>query len=240
MERRIQCLSLCLAIAGTLLFTISASAQCSGGCSSCGGGGGAAAFGYPSDGGCSSGGCGSRGFGSHRNGGGFVNNVKSHYNHLSSVNAKAFERNRAWPKPFNCADRQAYFSIWDQMLTHGYQLNCVFNGSHFNPGTNELNDVGIAKLQGIFRNNPQGQKVAYVANSGAAGDVEARVGNLRNSIARWYGSDTFSEVAATNVAPTVFAGGRVETLHQLGVAKTAAPIIPVASGTGSTQNAGGN
>ena len=196
MERRIQWLSLCLAIAGTLLFTISASAQYGGGCDSCGGGG-AAVYGYPSGGGgCGAGGCGG-GAGGGLHGGvggrGLFGKVKAHYDHLSTVNSKTFERNRAWPMPFDCADRQAYFATWDQMLTHGYQLNCVFSGMHFHPGTNELNDVGIAKLRGIFRNNPQGQKVAYVANSGTPGDVQSRVSGLRNSICLLYTSDAADE-----------------------------------------------
>ena len=242
MERQTKWFSLSLAIAGTMLFTVAVSAQCSDGCNSCGS---ETSFGYPAESGYSSAvgcgsGCGSRcGLNRLGSGGGLFSSAKSHYHHLASINDKAFERSRAWPKPFDCADRQLYFSIWDQMLTHGYQLNCVFDNSHFDPETNQLNAAGTSKLKGIFLNSPKGQKVAYVQNSGSTQMVDSRLNNLRNTIEQWYGSENFSEIAATNIRPSTFAGPRVEVLQQLGTQSIAPPFIPVATGTGSTTSQGG-
>jgi hypothetical protein len=162
--------------------------------------------------------------------------IKSHIAHLCEYHRRVYRRNRVWPKPFNCADRQLYFAMWEPMFETGFRCNCVFTDNHFDEETNELNDAGKAKIAGIYRNAPKGHKLALVQNDGNSRVVDARLRNLESAINTWYGSDSFSEIALTdNFLPT-FSASRVEILNQMSGAQTPPPIIPVASGTGSTSD----
>jgi len=205
-------------------------------------GGGCGDFGYPGGNesfGGATGGCGKCGGCLH--GGRCLQNIKSHFAHLKSIQQRDFARNQAWPKPFKCADRQLYFSIWEPMLERGFRTNCLLTDRHFDADTNNLNQAGIAKVAGIYKNAPTAQKVALVQNLGNQAVVDARLNSLRSTIDQWYGSGAFTEVAATEIFPTQFSGARVHALQTLSSDETPVPAIPVATGTGSTSNiASGN
>lgn len=231
MNRRISWIGLSLAIAAVLYVSQSVNAQCDGG-------------GYYPTGGCASGHCGSAACGSSNVGGlhgyrGHHNGpFKQHVDHLKEIHRRDFARNQAWPKPFNCADRQLYHAIWNPMIDTGVRWNCVFTAQHFNPDTNDLNATGRAKIKGIFRNAPIDQKMALVQNSGDPAVVEMRLASLRNVIDQWYGTDSFSEIAQTNQFPGSFSGNRAQSINFQYNAETPAPVIPVATGTGSTSDVG--
>ena len=260
MDRRLTWSALPCAIATVFMCASFANAQCdSGGCdvggyanggyqiatapgsldgcatpASCGSAG--CGFGYPGGNctdGCAGGGCGLRGGIGHHNG-----PFRQHACHLMNIHRRDYARNQAWPKPFDCADRQLYFSIWETMLDSGYRWNCLFTADHFDADTNMLNEVGKSKLAGIFKNNPVGQKVALVQNDGNGGVLEARVQNLRSTIDKWYGNGSFNEVALATEFPTTFGGARVENLNKKFGDETPPPVIPVASGSGSTSDVG--
>lgn len=260
MNRRYQFITLSLTFAAAVLFSSPTFAQCD----SCGGGGGfvqsggygGAGFsgGGFSNGGCDSGGCnfgypgggaGGAAASGHcgrcsgcLGGGKCLQGIKNHYHHLSEIHKRDFARNQAWPKPFQCADRQLYFSMWEPMLDRGFRNNCLLTNQHFDTNTNELNQAGIAKIAGIFQNSPRGQKVALVQNLGNKAVVDARLNSLRSTIDQWYGSNAFTEIAAADNFPTQFSGQRVSTLQTLANETTPPPFIPVATGTGSTSDVG--
>lgn len=232
MDRRLNWITLSLTAAATVLFSSAAQGQYAVGSNSsdCGCGG-AAYGGYPaaSDcGGSCGGSCGGCGIGNGQ--------VKAHIDHLKQINRRAYERNRAWPKPFACADRQLNFAIWNTFFEQGFRSNCVFTAEHFDPETNLLNQAGQAKVQGIFRNNPRGQKMALVQNSAAGHVVDARLDSLQSTIDEWYGNGSFMEVALTDQYSAGFSASRIQAINQLGLDATPPPIIPVASGTGSTSD----
>ena len=45
--------------------------------------------------------------------------------HYQQIAEQVAARNNAWPKPFNCADRQLYFSIWEPMIDSGFERNAL-------------------------------------------------------------------------------------------------------------------
>jgi hypothetical protein len=214
-------LLVCTAIIG---FTSNVQAQCDAGCGD--------GFGYPGFGGSSASGC-SAGGGA---GCGVGSSLRERADHLAEIHRRDFARNQAWPKPFDCADRQLYFAMWDPMFEQGIRCNCLFTSVHFDPNTNELNQTGRSKVQAIFQNNPIGQKIALLQNAGNSRDVQARLQNLQNTIDTWYGQNAFMEVALSDYSPTIFTGSRSQLLNELRAKQTAAPIIPVASGTGTTSD----
>lgn len=235
MDRRFRWTTLSLAIAATLAFCQFSSAQYADVTHTTGGYSESGTLSYPGSGNDCSGTYTDQG---GRNGQLGNGNFKAYHDHLREINKRAYDRNRAWPKPFDCADRQLYFSMWNNMLDCGYRCNCVFTETHFDADTHQLNESGKSKIRGIFRNNPIGQKVALVQNSAPGKIVDARLANVQSTIDQWFGADSFIEVALTEKYPTGFAASRVEAINQLSITETPAPVIPVSSGTGSTSDVG--
>ncbi len=242
MNRRLNWTKLSLALVATWLMGSTANAQCdSGGCDVAVGGtafvGGCASghcdrgsgFGYPGGSGCQGAACGV-------GGGGHNGPFRQHAQHLMQIHRRDFARNQAWPKPFDCADRQLYHCIWNPMLDAGCRSNCLFTANHFDTDTNELNDMGRAKVRSIFRNFAMADKYALVQNDGNRSVADSRLQNLQNAIDNWYGSDAFVEVAVTDLYPVGFAGSRAESINNLSLQETPPPVIPVASGAGSTSD----
>ena len=124
------------------------------------------------------------------------------------------------------------------MLTAGTRGNCLLADYHFDPKTNELNQAGKAKIQGIYKSSPSAQKIALVQNFGNQAVVDARLQNVRSMIDQWYGSQSFVDVAVSSHVPTRFSGARVHGLQTRAADSIPVPAIPVASGTGSTSDVG--
>lgn len=205
-------------------------------CSSCDGGAG---FEYPSAGGCGHGGCGRGGIGGGRISGAKAN-LKAWYAHIHHVNEVATARNGAWPKPFQCADRQQYFAIWQPMIQSGMNANSLLSDHHFDEN-GELNASGKTRLRTIAQNHPVGQKAVLIQNTGDQMVNNQRLNYVQQVVNDFYGQENFAQVAVSNSYPVKGPGARYELVNQLSAEGTAPPIIPVASGRETAQQAiGGN
>lgn len=179
----------------------------------------------------------------HHGGGGllhkareFKHDVHQHIEHLGAIHDVVSRRNKAWPKPFACADRQQYFMMWDAMLDDGWRLGCVFTDDHFAYNSDELNQAGQAKLAAIMKNNAIGQKAFYVQRSASSDLAKRRLTAVRTTVEKWYGLEDVTEIAYADRLPMLGDGNRTEIVNQLNIDGMPAPVIPVASGTGSTSD----
>lgn len=213
--------------------------SCDGGCGGnidAGFGGGIATGGFDYPGG--GGGCGGAGCGGGGKFGGAIAGHKANFSawkaHVKEINRISMARNGAWPKPFACADRQLYFQFWQPMIQSGINANCLLSDHHFDGETGELNAAGKSRLRSIAQNNPVGQKAVLIQNTGDQMVNNQRQTYVQQVVSDWYGGSGFSQVAVSNSFPIRGPGARIETLDRLYSEGTAPPIIPVASGSGST------
>ena len=189
-------------------------------CSSC-----SSDFGYPS----SVSDCGCGGCGSGRN----HPKIES----MKALNHKVCARNDAWPKPFNCADRQLYFAMWQPMIDQGFEEQCVLTSVHFDPETHELNNFGITTVQGIMQNMPTSRKKVFVNRDVDQSISQARLNNVNNVVKTYYNQVApNAEVAYSNLMPSSIRGPRAETINQLFIQGAPAPIIPISSGSQSVSS----
>ncbi len=203
------------------------------GCTGCAGtAGGDAYFGGPDRGsfGYASADCSS--CGSARGGCSHCQRWREHWAHLKVENEKVCARNRAWPKPFDCADRQLYFSIWEPMLDAGYEKHCTLTQAHFDPETHELNKYGQSAVAGIMHNMPEHRKTIFIHRDVDQTVSDSRMNDVRNAIQTWYGESTTASIAFTDNLPTRSNGDRVQVINGLYREGTPAPVIPVATGGG--------
>ena len=188
-------------------------------CSSC-----TAEFSYPGSSQC--GGCDTCGGGSGK--------YRPKLEEWKALNAKVCARNDAWPKPFNCADRQLYFEIWRPMIDQGFEEQCVLTSVHFDPETNELNRFGIFTVQGILQNMPTSRKKVFVNRDVDQSVSQARMDNVNQVVKTYYNHMApNAEVAFSNMLPSSIKGNRAETINQLFIEGAPTPIIPISSGSQS-------
>jgi hypothetical protein len=236
MLSQFKSMMVCVAVA--TLASVGIQSEAAGqGCSTCSQ---SSAFGFPSDAGCGAGGCGAGGCASGRCG---LRNgeLRASLDQAQERNGLVAARNDAWPKPFNCIDRQLYERQWGKYIDAGYERTCVLSSMHFDQSTNELSQFGRTIVSGLVQNMPQARKVVYIHRDGDEQRSQERLENVRESIEYMFGHNTPAQVAFSNQAPVRVSALRVETLQRLEAEATPVPIIPIASGTTSVQQgAGGN
>lgn len=189
--------------------------DCGGG--GCGGGGG----GYLA-GGCKGGGCFAGGIGGGQ--------LKAKCAHQRAINQKITARNDAWPKPFQCADRQLYNSFWGAQIDQGWEEQCVLEASHFNAETNQLNKFGQQAVAGIMQNNPEHRRTVFIHLDHNDSINQIRRSAVQDTINTFYGRTNNAQVAFSSKRPVTTSGPRAAELHKQWLSNQAVPTIAVGTG----------
>lgn len=199
----------------TIMFASITFAQCS----SCGTSD--VAFGYP--GGtcatCNTGGHGLAG-GRHQH----HEYLKAKLDHAIAYDEKVSARNRAWPKPFTCADRQVYAAMWGPMLDAGFADQNTVTGVHFGE-EGKLTRYGKQQIVGILRNMPQHRKVVYVQRDGDEVTTQNRYNQVQELVTTFYGQS--GRVALTDRDPINQQGLRAEATTNAYYGALPVPNIPI-------------
>lgn len=218
----------------------------SAGCSSCATGTAGQAFGFPaqasgsvyqsafSGGGCGHGGCGGRARGQ------FVNEMKARCDHARMIHDRTMARNGAWPKPFDCADRQLYFSVWEPMIDQGFEEQCVLTSAHFDPATNELNKFGQHAVAGIMQNMPSTRRTVFLNRDTNPEVSEARRKAVADTINTFYGQQGPASIAYSQKRPVTTHGLKAALIQEQLLGNMPTPAIPVSVGQDVNSAVGGN
>jgi hypothetical protein len=139
-----------------------------------------------------------------------------------------YQRNDAWPKPFQCYDRQAYHSIFAVMTQRGWQCECTLTSDHFDPQTQELNRAGKAKIQGIMTNLPEVARQVHIYQDSTPEVAKARMENVRAEIQTSFMSSAEPQLAITLYKPHGMNGSLVEDVQKRFVENLPDPAVPAA------------
>ena len=191
-------------------------------CSSCGVSD--TTFGYPG-GSCATCGGGVHG-GRHQHG----EVLKAKLQHAQAYSAKVSARNQAWPKPFNCADRQVYSAMWGPLLDAGFADQTTINGVHFGED-GKLTRYGKTQIAGIMRNMPQHRKVVYVQRDRDEFTTQQRYNEVQQVVSTFYGQS--GRVALTDRNPINQTGIRAEATTNAYYGALPTPNIPISDGSSS-------
>lgn len=107
------------------------------------------------------------------------------------------QRNSAWPKPFECHDRQVYFATWYPMYQRGYDVQTTLSDAHFDKDTNELNTAGKQKIAGIMQHLPKERRQLLVYENGDLAGTQKRVEQVRSATSTWFGHLGDIKIATT-------------------------------------------
>ena len=162
--------------------------------------------------------------------GGHIEEFKAKYAHAQEIGARVAARNEAWPMPFNCADRQLYFSIWDPMIDQGFEEQCVLNTAHFDAETNELNQFGNYTVAGIMQNMPTTRRKVFIHREADVAANQARMTAVKTTINTFYGQKGPAQVAFSEKLPVTLRGDKAAGISALAMENQPSPIIQISSG----------
>ncbi len=187
-------------------------------------------FGYPSAGGAR------LGSGHH----GHLANWRERKEAWHEEAAKIKARNDAWPKPFACQDRQAYFAFWAPMIHQGYASHCVLAADHFDAETHQLNRAGQNKVASIMQNLPVDRRHLLVSRDQDPSISEARLASVNETVSTWYGqSAPHATIGLTDLAIPMISGIQAQDIAQKRTQGNPAPIIPASTIGQSIQSSTG-
>ena len=74
-----------------------------------------------------------------------------------------FQRNLAWPQPFITRDRLASCSFFDLMAENGWSQQSTLTPFHFDAKSQQLTEVGKAKVRQILTQQPEKFRTLFVS-----------------------------------------------------------------------------
>lgn len=144
--------------------------------------------------------------------------------------AKIQARNDAWPKPFACHDRMAFFAVWDPMISQGYAHHCILCAEHFNSDNNQLNQAGQLKVAGIMQNLPADRRQLWIVRDQNTDISQARMDSVNHTVQTFYNqSAAETSIAFTERQPAMISGIQADTVSKRQLQGLPAPIIPIVS-----------
>ena len=137
-------------------------------------------------------------------------------------------RNDAWPKPFDCWDRQAYHNLFNPMFAAGYESHNVLCNQHFDPESHTLNGLGRSVLASIMQNLPAHRRQVFISQATEPAVAQARLAHLNQVVDMWYNQNGQPvQVAFSNAIPATLPGYRAEAVMQGMIQSTPAPVVPL-------------
>ena len=135
--------------------------------------------------------------------------------------------------PFNCADRQLYFALWEPMIDQGFEEQCVLTSMHFDADTGKLNSFGIHHVAGIMQNMPSHRRKVYLHRESDVDTNNARLNHVKETINTFYGQTGPALVEFSSKLPVTLRGTKADSISRLWAENQPTPIIPISAGSQS-------
>lgn len=144
--------------------------------------------------------------------------------------AKVTARNDAWPLPFNCWDRESYYSIWNQQYAHGLQVAHMLTAEYFDQNSNRLNRAGETRVAWIMQNSPVNDKQIFVYEDQTGPAMDQKMASVRDVVDRWYSHMGQVQIAKSQLTPNRIPASYQQTILEQATGSQPPPVIPIGSG----------
>lgn len=177
--------------------------------------GGGAYNGNGFDAGCADGNCGSAGCSSCRTAFGAQSAQGDRHSDLHAFQDrwdKDYDRNVAWPVPFQMTDRQVYRNYFKPCYDRGWEIEHTLSDACFDSKTGRLNRLGAAKITQVVQAAPKNRKTIFVHQNASPLMASNRVAAVEEFVQYEFGRSAGVAVAVTNNFPTTGAGSYAEAI----------------------------
>ncbi|MBN1911421.1 MAG: hypothetical protein JW818_16885 [Pirellulales bacterium] len=149
------------------------------------------------------------------------------------------KRNRCWPEPFVCPDRQAVRSPFVAMVAKGWIRQNTLGEHHFEPETGKLTYAGILRVRKILLEGPPQHRTIYVHRSLNPKETAARVDAVQQLASETVRTGELPPVLETNLPAPGWPAEQVDAVGRRYRDSIPLPRLPEASSGGEDSSSGG-
>jgi uncharacterized membrane protein YgcG len=110
-----------------------------------------------------------------------------------------FNRNNAWPEPFQSADRAVTRDYWRLQVNNGWRLQNTVGVWFYEEGTGDLNRAGDLKIKQIVTQNPVHRRTVFVLAGETQAITAKRVEAVQRAVSKYVPEGPLPQILLTDV-----------------------------------------
>lgn len=150
--------------------------------------------------------------------------------HRSNI---TYQRNRAWPDPFNEVDALQVVSPFAVMKHNGWRAHNTIGSDLFRRGDGELLAAGRNRIEWIATQAPANHKVVYVLQASSRQETDSRVTAVRKLISDMEFNGAPPQILVTHIDPPTQPGPMITKISRDRLEQQPAPVLPQTSAAGT-------
>lgn len=144
-----------------------------------------------------------------------------------------YERNNAWPDPFNEYDAMAVITPFEAMKQNGWILHNTIGPHQFREGDGALKTSGQEALAWIARQAPPSRRQVYIVRASTEKETQARVDSVREMLAQVHNSGPVPSIMLTDRMPPSASGDWATKVNRTWLEQLTPPKLPSSSAAGT-------
>lgn len=144
-----------------------------------------------------------------------------------------FQRNNAWPDPFNEMDAMSVIMPFEAMKQNGWVLHNTISPHQFRAGDGALQPSGQGSVAWIARQAPAARRQVYIARASTPQETEARVESVKEMLAQIEFDGPPPAVLVTDRTPPTASGDWATHVNRAWLEQLAPPKLPTSSAQGT-------
>ena len=110
-----------------------------------------------------------------------------------------FNRNSAWPEPFQSADRAITRDYWRIQVNNGWRLQNTVGVWFYEEESSELNRAGDLKIKQIVTQNPVNRRTVFVLMGDTQAVTAKRVESVQRAVSKYVPEGPLPQILLTDV-----------------------------------------
>nr|WP_271978214.1 hypothetical protein [Rubripirellula sp.] len=143
-----------------------------------------------------------------------------------------FQRNNAWPHPFQEADAAQVNEPFEIMKSNGWRLHNTIGHDLFRAGDGSLLSAGQRRVHWIATQAPHSRRKVFVMQAGTQEETQSRISSVRSALQAMGAQPEAVHVFVTDMAPPTVSGSWATRINREWLDHMATPKLPDQSTTG--------
>ncbi len=159
---------------------------------------------------------------------------RERWNHFVNKVHVGYERNNAWPDPFNEFDAMGVIMPFETMKQNGWVLHNTIGPHQFRESDGALKTSGQEALAWIAREAPPTRRQVYVVRGATEAITQARVDSVRETLAQLDVNGPPPTISLTDRHPHTASGAWATKVNRAWLEQLAPPKLPSTSAAGTS------
>lgn len=171
---------------------------------------------------------------------GFGGSAQAGWNEFWARVKQDWQRNNAWPEPFQSADRAAAREPFTIMVNNGWKAQNTVGTFLFDDETHELNHAGELKVKWIITQAPIHRRAVFVLAADAPAQTKVRVESVQRYISKMLPVGALPPVVVTYSEPINGSGEYFDAINRSLLDSIPSPRLPGGEGGSGGGDSGGS